>query len=370
MSVFDVLIVGAGLSGAVVAERFATQSQKKVLIIDKRPHVGGNCYDYVDNHGILISKYGAHLFHTNYQDVWEYVNKFSEWQRWDHRVLGFVDRRLVPIPVNINTVNALCGTSIKDSREMDKWLDQVQVKYNRIANSKEMAESRVGTELYSKIFKDYTFKQWNKYPEELDPSVLARLPIRNNFDDRYFDDKFQALPKNGYTHFVNNLLSHPKITVLTDTDYFSIINDIHFKTLIFTGPIDVYYKDSGLERLEYRSIDFIIEHYKSMNYYQPNSVVNYPGMNEPFTRIVEYKHFLNQQVPDTTIVKEITSESGEPYYPIPDQRNLIIYEQYRKLANNEKNTIFLGRLANYKYFNMDQAIKNSLDWFNGHVLVS
>ena len=361
---YDILIVGAGLSGAVLAERFASQSNKKVLIIDKREHIGGNCYDFIDENGILINKYGAHLFHTNCENVWEYIQKFSEWQRWDHRVLGSIEAKLINIPVNINTVNALCGTNIKDEKEMNQWLETVQIKYDKIINSEEIAKSRVGEELYKKIFRDYTFKQWNKYPEELDPSVLSRIPVHNNFDDRYFDDRYQALPQYGYTKFVENILTHPNITVRTRTDYFKIKGIIDFNLLIFTGHIDSYFEKSGLGKLEYRSIEFIEERYKFMNFFQSNSVINYLECNVPFTRIVEYKHFLNQQSPHTTIVKEITKDSGEPYYPVPDKKNFSLYEKYKELAALEKNVQFIGRLASYKYFNMDQAIKNSLEFYD------
>lgn len=359
---YDVLIVGAGLSGVVLAERFASQKNKRVLVIDKRGHIGGNCYDFIDENGILINKYGAHLFHTNDEEVWKYIQEFSEWQRWDHRVLSFVEGKLVNIPVNINTVNALCRTNLKNENEMDQWLETIQVKYDKIDNSEEVAKSRVGEELYKKLFRDYTFKQWNKYPEELDSSVLSRIPIKNNFDDRYFDDRYQALPTKGYTKFIEKILTHPNITVCLNTDYFE--NNIDFDHLIFTGQIDQYFKKSGLEKLEYRSIEFIEERYKFMNFYQENSVVNYPELNVPFTRIVEYKHFLNQQSPHTTIVKEITKDSGEPYYPVPNKRNISLYEKYKELAAREKNVHFIGRLASYKYFNMDQAIKNSLDFYN------
>ncbi len=360
---YDILIVGAGLSGSVIAERFASCSNLKILVIDKRYHIGGNCYDLIDENGILINKYGAHLFHTNYEDVWEYVQKFSEWQRWDHRVLGCVEGKMINIPVNINTVNALCGTNIKDEKEMNQWLEAVQIKFDKIDNSEKMAKSRVGEELYKKIFRDYTFKQWNKYPEELDSTVLSRIPIRNNHDDRYFDDRYQALPKNGYTKFIESILAHPNITVRTNTDFFEFKSSVDFNTLIFTGPIDSYFEKSGLEKLEYRSIEFIEERYKVMNFYQINSVVNYPENNVPFTRIVEYKHFLNQQSPHTTIVKEITKNYGEPYYPVPDKKNLSLYEKYKELAGYEKDVHFIGRLANYKYVNMDEAIKNSLEFY-------
>jgi UDP-galactopyranose mutase len=357
---YDVLVVGAGLSGAVVAERLARLKGMKVLVIDKRRHIGGNCYDYIDENGILMNKYGAHLFHTNDEDVWKYVNEFSEWRRWDHRVLGSVDGKMVNIPVNINTVNALCGTNIINESEMDLWLKKIQIKYKEITNSEEVAKSRVGEELYSKILRDYTFKQWHKYPEELNASVLARIPVRNNFDDRYFDDRYQALPIKGYTKFIENILSHPSITLLSGTDYFDC--EVKFDQLVFTGQIDRYFQKSGLAKLEYRSIEFVEERYRNKNFYQVNSVVNYPDLSVPYTRIVEYKHFLNQDSPHTTIVKEITRDSGEPYYPVHNERNISLYEKYRELAVKEKNVHFIGRLASYKYFNMDQAIRNALDF--------
>lgn len=360
---FDILVAGAGLSGAVIAEQFASQSNKKVLVVEKRHHIGGNCYDYIDENGILINQYGAHLFHTNSETVWTYIQSFAEWENWEHRVLGNVDGKLVPIPVNINTVNILCGTDISTKEEMNKWLASVQISYDTIDDSEKTAKSRVGEFLYDKIFRHYTFKQWNKYPEELDPSVLARIPVRNNFNDLYFDDRYQALPKKGYTEFIQNILSHPNITVRTDTDFFQVRETVNCNMVVYTGPIDEYFRDHGLEKLEYRSIDFIIERYKDMNYYQPNSVINYPGKEVPYTRIVEYKHFLNQQSPHTTIVKEITKDEGEPYYPVPSQRNIELYEEYKKLSMQEKNVFFAGRLATYKYFNMDQAIGQALEFY-------
>ncbi|MDR2407632.1 MAG: UDP-galactopyranose mutase [Bacteroidales bacterium] len=360
---FDVLVVGAGLSGVVIAEQLANKANLHVLVIDKRNHIAGNCYDFIDENGILMNKYGAHLFHTNDQEVWEYIQNFSKWERWDHRVLGLIDGKFVNIPVNINTVNALCGTNIKNEEEMDTWLSSVQVKYEKITNSEEVAKSRVGEILYKKIFRDYTFKQWNKYPEELDSSVLSRLPIRNNFNDRYFDDRYQVLPKTGYTEFTQAILDHPNITVRLNSDYFKIKESVDYNILIFTGPIDEYYANLGIEKLEYRSIEFIEERYKNMNFYQTNSVVNYPEPDVPFTRIVEYKHFLNQTSANTTIVKEITKKEGEPYYPVFNERNLSLYKKYEALSQKEKNVYFIGRLGNYKYFNMDQAMRNSLNFY-------
>jgi UDP-galactopyranose mutase len=363
------LVVGCGLSGVVIAERIANELNEKVVIIEKRNHIGGNCYDYKEqNTGILMNKYGAHLFHTNKENVWEYINRFDKWNRWEHKVLTYVDDKFVSIPVNITTINELCNESLQNDEDVKNWLEKNQVKYDFINNSEEMAKSRIGSTLYEKLIKDYTFKQWNKYPNELDKSVLERIPIRSNFDTRYFSDKYQALPENGYTHFFSKILDNKNIEVKLNTDYFDFIKENTFKFVIFTGPIDSYFPD--LEKLEYRSIDFNIEVIKDMNYYQPNSVVNYPSIEVPFTRIVEYKHFLNQKSKDTVIVSEKTNNIGEPFYPVPNKKNLELYEKYKILAKNEenKNVFFVGRLANYKYFNMDEAIFNSLEFFNNVLL--
>jgi len=364
-----ILIVGCGLSGVVLAERFANVLNKNVVIIDKRDHIGGNCYDYKDNEtGILMNKYGAHLFHTNNEEVWNYINRFDKWIRWEHKVLAFVDNKFVSIPVNITTINELCNQNLKNEEDMNKWLNENQVKYDNITNSEEMAKSRIGEILYDKMIKDYTFKQWDKYPNELDKSVLERIPVRNNFDTRYFSDKYQALPHKGYTHFFERILDNKNIEVQLNTDYFDLINKNkdknEFEMIIFTGPIDSYFPD--LEKLEYRSIDFDIKIIKNMNYYQPGSVVNYPSLEYPYTRIVEYKHFLNQSSSDTVIVTEKTQNSGEPYYPVLTKKNLELYETYKTLAKNEEknNVYFIGRLANYKYFNMDEAIFNAIKFFN------
>ena len=364
------LIVGAGLSGVVIAESIANVLNEKVVIIEKRDHIGGNCYDYINEEtGILMNKYGAHLFHTNKEKVWEYINKFDKWTRWEHKVLTYVDDKFVSIPVNITTINQLCQENLKDENDVKEWLEKTQVKYDNITNSEEMAKSRIGEVLYDKLIRDYTYKQWNKYPEELDKSVLERIPIRNNFDTRYFNDKYQALPHKGYTHFFERLLDNRNIEVLLNTDYFEYIKDKTFDMIIFTGPIDNYFNNE-LDKLEYRSIDFNIEIIKNMNYYQPNSVVNYPSNDVKYTRIVEYKHFLNQKSKDTIIVKEITNNQGEPYYPVPNKKNLDLYKEYKKLADEEekKNVYFIGRLANYKYFNMDEAIENSLKFFEDKFL--
>ena len=361
----DILVVGAGISGAVIAERYASIG-KKVLVVDKRPHIAGNCYDYVDENGILMSKYGAHLFHTNDESVWKYVNRFSEWYKWEHKVLARVDEKLVPIPVNIDTVNLLFNQSISSEAEMKKWLEDHKLIIDNPQNGKEAVLAKVGPELYEKMFRHYTKKQWDKYPEELHASVLNRIPVRTNKDDRYFSDKYQALPLGGYTQMFEKILAHPNIEVRLNTDYFDILDEIdHGSKLFYTGPIDRFFdfKYSIQEKLEYRSINFVKETI-DQEYFQENSVVNYPGTEVDFTRIIEYKHFGNQKTPNTVIVKEYTVDSGEPFYPVPNQRNQEIYERYRKDAEQLKNIYFVGRLANYKYFNMDQAFKNALDLFH------
>ena len=371
---YDYLIVGCGLSGAVIAEQLASKKGKKSLIIEKRNHIAGNCFDYVDEEtNILINMYGAHLFHTNIERVWNYITKFDNWKRWEHKVLSFVDDRFVSMPVNITTINEILNENLENEEDVKKWLEKNQIKYDEINNSEEMAKSRIGEKLYEKMVKNYTFKQWNKYPNELDKSVLARIPIRPNFDTRYFADKYQALPENGYTKFFEKLLDNPLIEYKLNTDFFEFRKKYNLKNIpiIYTGPIDTYFSDIGLEKLEYRSIDFHIKKHLNMNFYQPCGAVNYPGNEVPYTRIIEYKHFLNQQSPHTITVGETTNDEGEPYYPVPNERNLSLYQKYKIMADKEQkegNIYFVGRLANYKYFNMDQAIDNALQFFNDYLL--
>lgn len=365
MKNIDILIIGAGISGSVLAERYASIG-KKVLIIEKRNHIAGNCYDYVDENGILVSKYGAHLFHTNEESVWEYVNKFSEWYPWEHKVIARVDEKTVPIPVNITTVNELFDTTISTEEEMKNWLEQNRIPIEKPSNGEEAVLNRVGTVLYEKMFKHYTKKQWDKYPAELDASVLDRIPVRASYDDRYFSDTHQALPKGGYTQLFYNIINNPNIEVLLKTDYFDVKDQyIDYEKLFYTGPVDRFFefKHSLEEKLEYRSINFVSETY-DIPFFQENSVVNYPGTEVDYTRIIEYKHFGNQKSERTTVVKEFTVDQGEPYYPVPNPRNQEIYARYKQEAEKLTDVYFVGRLANYKYFNMDQAFKNALDLFD------
>lgn len=361
----DILIIGAGISGATLAERYASTG-KKVVVIEKRNHIAGNCFDHYDENGILVSKYGAHLFHTNHKEVWEYVNRFADWYDWEHKVVARVDDKTVPIPVNITTVNTLFGTSISNENEMKQWLDENRVAFEPAKNGEEAVLNRVGTVLYEKMFKHYTKKQWDKYPAELHASVLERIPVRYNYDDRYFSDEFQALPVGGYTKIFEIMLDHPNITVMLDTDYFDVKHEISgYEKLFYTGPIDrfIEFKDKVVDKLEYRSINFVTEHL-DQEYFQESSVVNYPGEEVDFTRIIEYKHFGDQKSPKTSIVKEFTIDHGEPYYPVPNEKNQKLYEQYKAEAEKLTDVYFVGRLANYKYFNMDEAFKNALELFD------
>jgi UDP-galactopyranose mutase len=289
-------------------------------------------------------------------------------------VLARVDGRLVPVPVNINTVNALLNLTLKTEREMDLWLQKTQVPPahgGAPRNSKEMALSRVGSALYKKVFEPYTLKQWAKDPAELAPSVTARIPVRNNFDNRYFSDRFQALPTGGYTAFFGSLLAHPNVTTLLDVDFFKVRPRLCASAkLFYTGPVDAYFAHAGLGKLEYRSIRFVRELYRNHGYWQPVSVVNYPqdekacGFDDcSFTRIVEYKHYYGQTSPHTVTFREYSSDEGEPYYPVPSARNVELYAKFKALAEAERGVYFVGRLANYKYFNMDQAIDNALAIF-------
>eukprot|EP00548_Thalassiothrix_antarctica_P015192 CAMPEP_0194175164 /NCGR_PEP_ID=MMETSP0154-20130528/9247_1 /TAXON_ID=1049557 /ORGANISM="Thalassiothrix antarctica, Strain L6-D1" /LENGTH=511 /DNA_ID=CAMNT_0038888875 /DNA_START=13 /DNA_END=1548 /DNA_ORIENTATION=+ len=372
---YDVCIVGAGLSGAVIAERYASILDKTSLVMDLRTHIGGNCYDFREPHsGIMMNLYGAHLFHTSLDRVYKYITKWQDstpWKRYDHTVVGWLKDKLLPIPVNINTVNGLFDSHIQTSAEMDEWLKSVQIpcEGGECKNAEEMAVSRVGKDLFDTVFKTYTKKQWDKEPKELDALVTARIPVRNDFDPRYFADKYQLLPSKGYTAWFAQVLKHRNIDVVLGIDYFDVVKSLEGRCgkTIFTGPIDGYFANSGLGKLEYRSINFEADIIQNKGFFQTHSVVNYPGPEVDFTRIVEYKHYFHQESDYTVTVKEYSTDKGDPYYPVPNPANHELYEKYRELAQKEeeqKNVYFVGRLASYKYFNMDAAIDNALNMFN------
>ena len=356
---FDWVIVGAGFAGATLAERIATQRDEKVLVIDRRPHVGGNAYDRYNDDGLLVHQYGPHIFHTNSQMIFDHLSKFTAWRKYEHRVLGKVDGMEVPIPINLDTVNMLYGLNLT-SEELPAWFASKAEVVPEIKTSEDVVVSVVGRELYEKFFQGYTRKQWGMDPSELDKSVTARVPTRTNRDDRYFTDEFQYMPLNGYTRMFEKMLDHPNIKVMTQTDYQDIRNEVSFKRLIWTGPVDEYF---GFRhgKLPYRSLKF---RHETLDVEQalPTGTVNYP-QTEAYTRISEYKHMTGQVHPKTAITYEYPSAEGDPYYPIPRPENAELYKKYERLAMVTPNVWFVGRLATYRYYNMDQVTGQALSTF-------
>jgi UDP-galactopyranose mutase len=356
---FDYLIVGAGFAGSVLAERLASKADKKVLIIDQRNHIGGNAYDYYNKDGILVHKYGPHIFHTNSIDVFEYLSKFTPWRQYEHKVLASVDGQLVPIPINLNTINQMYGLNLS-ADQLEGFFKSRAEKVDRIVTSEDVVVSKVGRELYEKFFRGYTRKQWDLDPSELDASVTARVPTRTNKDDRYFTDTYQAMPSYGYSKMFEKMLSHPNIKIMLNTDYKEIVDSIPYKFMIYTGPVDAYF-NYCYGKLPYRSLEFKFETVESENF-QQTGTVNYPN-EHPYTRITDFKYLTGQKHPKTTIVYEYPKAEGDPYYPVPRPENAEIYKKYQQLTAAMTNTYFVGRLATYKYYNMDQVVAQSLTLF-------
>jgi UDP-galactopyranose mutase len=357
---FDYLIVGAGFAGSVLAERLAAGLNKKVLICDRRPHIGGNAYDCYDQHGVLIHRYGPHIFHTNSADIFNYLGRFTEWRQYQHRVRAWVDGRLVPIPINIDTINELYGLHL-DSAGMKEFIASVAEKRETLATSEDVVLNGMGRELYEKFFRGYTRKQWGLDPSELDAQVTARVPVRFNRDDRYFTDKFQAMPARGFTHMFGNMLDHPNIKILLNCDYRDIQNEVSYEKLIFTGPIDQYFEYRYGE-LPYRCLEFKHEtHHQRV--FQAAPVVNYPN-EYAYTRITEFKYLTGQDHPLTSIVYEFPKAEGDPYYPIPRPDNAALYKKYQALAAETPDVHFVGRLATYRYYNMDQVVGQALTLYS------
>lgn len=353
---FDYLIVGAGFAGSVLAERLANGSGKKVLICDRRPHIAGNAYDFYNDAGILIHKYGPHIFHTNSRDVFDYLSRFTDWREYQHRVLANVDGMLLPMPINLDTINKLYGLNLT-AFEVDEFFKKIAEPIENVRTSEDVVVSKVGRELYEKFFRNYTRKQWGLDPSELDASVTARVPTRTNRDDRYFTDTYQAMPKYGYTRMFENMLDSPNIKVLLNCDYREIAGDIRFRTMIYTGPVDAFF-DYAYGKLPYRSLEFKHETHDTEQF-QSAPVVNYPN-EQAFTRITEFKYLTGQVHEKTSVVYEFPQATGDPYYPIPRKENAEIYAKYRALADAEQDVYFVGRLATYKYYNMDQIVAQAL----------
>jgi UDP-galactopyranose mutase len=355
---YDVLVVGAGFAGAVMAERLARDGGKRVLVVDRRPHIAGNAFDRLDEAGILMHQYGPHIFHTNSRDVFDYLSRFTEWREYEHRVLADVDGKLVPMPINRTTLNALYDLDLKTDEDVEAFLADRAEPIDPIRTSADVVMSKVGRELYETFFQGYTRKQWGMDPSELDKSVTARVPTRTNVDDRYFTDTFQAMPLNGYTQMFERMLDHPNIDVLLGVEYSQVREAYPHDHLVFTGPIDEYF-GYRYGKLPYRSLRFRHETL-SQSSLQPVGVVNYPNESVPYTRITEYKHLTGQASDKTSITYEYPSDDGDPYYPIPRDENQVLYKRYEALATKEAGVSFVGRLATYRYYNMDQVVGQAL----------
>lgn len=358
---YDYLIVGAGFAGSVMAERIATQLNKRVLVVEKRNHIAGNAYDEYDEFGILVHRYGPHIFHTNSKLVFDYLSNFTEWIPYEHKVLAKIGNELFPIPINRITINKLYNLNLKTEEEVAEYYEKVREKRFPILNSEDVIVNQVGKDLFEKFFRHYTKKQWNLEPKELAPSVCGRIPIRTNDDCRYFTDRYQYMPKNGYTKMFEKMLDHKNIEVILNTDYKSILNSIKFDKMIYTGPID-YFFDYKFGKLPYRSIRF---EFKNVNQkqFQETAQINCVDDSVEYTRLIEHK-LLNQQISEsTTLSFEFPQQNGEPFYPIPTEDNRHQYLLYKNESEKLGSVIFCGRLAEYQYYNMDQVVANTIKVF-------
>jgi UDP-galactopyranose mutase len=357
---FDTLIVGAGFAGCVTAERLASQAGQRVLLVDRRSHVGGNAHDEYNDAGLLVHPYGPHIFHTNSADVFAYLSQFTGWRPYQHRVLASVEGQLLPMPINLDTVNRLYGLQLT-AFELEGFFAGVAEKLDAVRTSEDAVVSKVGRDLYNKFFRGYTRKQWALDPSELDASVTARVPTRTNRDDRYFADTFQAMPLHGYARMFKAMLSNPNIHVMLNTDYRDVVHLVPWKHMVYTGPIDTFF-DHRFGRLPYRSLRF--EHVTTApgagrEFVQPVGTVNHPN-DHAYTRVTEFKHLTGQRHDATALVYEYPQAEGDPYYPVPRAENTALYRRYEAEAEQLSDVTFLGRLACYKYYNMDQVVAQAL----------
>jgi len=354
---YDYLIVGAGFAGSVLAERLARDAGKKVFLVDCRPHLAGNAYDHPDAAGVLVHKYGPHIFHTNSREIFDYLSQFTEWRPYEHRVRAFVDGQLLPIPINLDTINRLYGLDL-DSAGLEAYFASVREKVDEIRTSEDVVVSAVGRELYEKFFRGYTRKQWGLDPSELSSQVTGRIPTRTNRDDRYFSDAHQSMPLHGFTRMFERMLDHENITIQLGTDYREVKDSVPYREMIYTGPIDEFF-DYRYGKLPYRSLQFRHETH-DREVFQAAPVVNYPDENVPHTRVTEFKYLTGQKHAKTSIVYEFPQSEGDPYYPIPRAQNAEINAKYQALVNDTPGLYFVGRLASYKYYNMDQVVGQAL----------
>lgn len=355
---YDVLIVGAGFAGSVMAERLARDADLKVLVVDRRPHIAGNAFDRHDAAGIMMHQYGPHIFHTNSADIVDYLSNFTRWRPYEHRVLAEVDGKQMPMPINRTTLNILYDLDLKTDEDAAAYLAARAEPVAVIRTSEDVVINAIGRNLYKTFFRGYTRKQWALDPSQLDKSVTSRVPTRTNTDDRYFTDEFQAMPADGYTKMFEAMLDHPNIEVLLGVDYADIRDQVKFADLVFTGPIDEYF-GFRFGKLPYRSLRF--EHQTvAIDKFQDVATVNYPEEAVPYTRITEYKHLTGQTAPVTSVTYEYPTAEGDPYYPIPRDENQALFKRYEALGDAEDGVTFVGRLATYRYYNMDQVVGQAL----------
>ncbi|MDR0676510.1 MAG: UDP-galactopyranose mutase [Elusimicrobiota bacterium] len=364
------LIVGAGLSGAILAERIADEKKENILVIDKRNHIGGNCFDYLDKNGILIHKYGPHVFHTNFEEVWNYLSKFTKWNYFFLKPRALIDGIKATLPFNLNTLYQVFPKSMAENFEkklIEKFGYNVKIPILELKRKDDDLKF-LANYIYENVFLNYTKKQWGLKPEEIDENVTARVPIYISRDDRYFQDKYQGIPLNGYTKMVENILNNSLIEISLNTDFRDVKNEIDYEKLFFTGAIDEFF-DYEFGELPYRSLNFDIQE-KEVEYYQETAVINYPN-NYDFTRICEHKYFLNQKSNKTVISIEYSEKfvlgENERYYPIENPKNKNLYEKYLKYSKSLKNVYFLGRLGDYKYYNMDLTVDRALNFFENQI---
>jgi UDP-galactopyranose mutase len=353
---YDFLVVGAGFAGSIAAERLAAAG-RSVLVIDRRDHAGGNAYDELDAHGVRVHRYGPHIFHTNSERVFSYLSRFTAWRPYEHRVRASIDGTLYPFPINRTTLEMVFGTTL-DEPTARALLERLREPRKPVRTSEDLVLDSVGRRLYEMFFLGYTTKQWGVSPDKLSAGVAARIPVRTNDDDRYFTDTYQAMPRDGYSALFERLLDRPGITLRTSTDFAELRGHIRYAHLIFTGPIDGYF-EYALGRLPYRSLRFEHEHLAQVERFQPVGTVNFPN-EHAYTRITEFKHLTGQAIAGTSIVREYPSATGDPYYPIPSPENEASFKAYLRLAEGTPNVTFLGRLAQYRYYNMDQVAAAAL----------